>query len=101
MSAVTLESLRADFEAKLTELKSVYGIPYPHEWMDYSYSFWHKDIVNPTLADFCVLQCEYADEYDLRKAANLYHVARDHGLEAAMLFKLSDGAIDPRKDGAE
>jgi hypothetical protein len=35
---------------------------------------------------------------EVRKAEQLYWIASHYSLEAAMLYKLSDGAIDPRKE---
>ena len=31
------------------------------------------------------------------RASHTYLIARDHGLQAAMLYRLSNGAIDPRE----
>lgn len=72
MSSTTLETLRADYEAA----RQAYDV---------------MDLV------------AYAADPDgtlerRRKwirAANIYAIAQDHGLNAAMLYKLSDGAIRP------
>ena len=75
MSAVTLESLLADLEAHRSAAK---------EWLELGHGTKH-----------------WYDEWDrhvslVTKAYNMYIIGRDHGLPAAMLFKLSDGAVDPR-----
>lgn len=38
-------------------------------------------------------------QFEYYNAAKLYTIGRDNGLDAAMLYKLSGGNIDPRKGG--
>lgn len=68
MSAVTLETLRADFWEKVARQ------PKPRD-----------PAANPN-----VLYAPAA--FTLA----VWNIAEHHGLQAAMLYKLSDGAIDPR-----
>lgn len=89
MSAVTLETLRADFDALQAGFcsdaagsrPSIEGVKRNGQFL----------LDEGLCADH---------QRDLLKrmmmCANAYFIARDHGLQAAMLFKLSDGAIDPR-----
>lgn len=73
MSTTTLERLQADFEAARE---------------DYNANILSKiDKLEPIRERY-------------RLAANTLNVARKHGLNAAMLYKLSDGNVDPRKGGA-
>tara|TARA_A100001391_G_scaffold96706_1_gene64099 strand:+ start:8769 stop:9050 length:282 start_codon:yes stop_codon:yes gene_type:complete len=91
MSAVTLETLRADFDAAI----DVYGrSDFPSEFL---YGL-----------NLCVEMVRYFREHgaplprhssQLVIAGDLLDVAEKHGVHAAMLYKLSDGAIDPRKGG--
>lgn len=83
MSKITLETLRADYEAKDAEaMKIRVRMPLLSPT---AYQRARKEFLAAT---------KRAD-----KAGRLYVIARDYGLKAAMLYKLSDGAIDPR--GAE
>lgn len=80
MSAVTLETLKADFERLA------------------GYS---ADQISPKVMGFFCKQVQMGnirepDAVALASAYCNYTLARDYGLEAAMLFKLSDSAIDPR-----
>ena len=79
MSAVTLETLRADF----------FDCPYHagdnhvilEEALNESWnSGWQAALSSSAFVGF------------------IYLIARDYGLEAAMLYKLSDGGIDPRNE---
>jgi hypothetical protein len=83
MSTVTLESLLADFEAARQHSISYSGPAYDVEW---------HSTARPILHD--------GAHHDARnkaiQCARLYVIARDHGLDAALLFKLSGGNIDPR-----
>lgn len=77
MSAVTLEALRADFDncwTMCSEFAHAYAVA------EEAYQSGHQ---YPTYSD--------------GRIGTIYFIARDHGLEAAMLYKLSDGAIDPRQ----
>jgi hypothetical protein len=85
MTAVTLETLRADFEAAyeaLYDFSEAYTPERRHALT--------LDEVN----DFCTET--YRLDTRAYEAFASYKFTRDHGLEAAMLYKLSDGAIDPR-----
>lgn len=80
MSAVTLETLKADFEGS---------------WTAVDFGAEHC---------FDLLEGLFANGEVCRRSTDgflgfIYLIARDYGLQAAMLFKLSDGAIDPRKAG--
>lgn len=97
MNTITLETLRADFEASLT-------------WNENGHTF----EVSQTINDF---ECYYLNEIvPIRKAmsvvtrkaydtmnfrASLHNIALRYGLRAAMTYKLSDGVIDPRKKEGE
>lgn len=102
MSAVTLESLKADFEAKKRKLIKTYGLQTTHRWSDYRMFDHRNDLEDPALEDFCQIRITGFDmskdgiDFECKAAAILLDVAEKHGLQAAMLFKLSDGAIDPR-----
>lgn len=102
---VTLETLRADFEVQKAELMRTYGIPYLHCWTDYTMFDHRNDQLEPDVEDFCHIRTTGFDmgedgiDFDCKEAANLFDVATKYGLQAAMLFKLSDGQIDPRKGG--
>lgn len=90
MSSVTLQTLRADFDTQ-------------QEMM------WPGIIHKPSLEDtdrngeFVLTEvvCEGETEHLLIRriviAARTYLVARDYGFEAARMFRLSDGRLDPRK----
>jgi hypothetical protein len=84
MSAVTLETLRAEWDG----------------WFDYMWFRWSGvDLSRPGR------QSDYdADKRACDLAQNMYEIAASfedeaEGLRAAMLYRLSDGAIDPRKGG--
>jgi hypothetical protein len=77
---ITLETLRADFIAKLRALKET-----------------NKD--NRTGFECIDILAERARA--ARKAKSVLDLAEQYGLRAAMLYKLSDGAIDPRKAGQQ
>lgn len=80
---VTLETLRADFEA-IEQIRR------------------GKGYIKSQCGSFIK---EGEDRAELASASyeayQLYALARDHGLDRLMLYKLSDGAIDPRKGGAK
>lgn len=69
---VTLETLRADYNAAIAERDRVYA--------------------DPNSSRGAMLK-SLMDGY---WPFHIYDIARNYGLQAAMLFKLSDGAIDPR-----
>lgn len=81
---VTLETLREDFEAAAAELQSHYR-PDLHSKMSW--------FVFGQLPDTDAAKTAKARH---EMALNVLWVAQKHGLQAAMTFKLSDGAIDPR-----
>lgn len=91
---VTLETLRADFEAqRLCKLEAIAlrhnttpdQVRTGRQYMD---------------ADFAArLPIERLIQMPDAMLGAIYVIARDYGLEAAMLYKLSDGAIDPRVEG--
>lgn len=74
MSSVTFETLKADYEAA----RQAYDV-----------------------MDLVAYAADPDGTLERRRtwirAASIYAIAQDHGLNAAMLYKLSDGAIDPRK----
>ncbi len=74
MNAVTLETLRADYEAFIAEKERVN--------------------LDPNSSRGRKLDVMIRGYWPY----NLYTIAEQHGVQAAMLFKLSDGAIDPRGD---
>ena len=77
MSAVTLETLRADFEG--TWSVKEFGL---QSCLD-------------MIADHADRGRQYHEGSD-GFHGTVYVIARDFGLDAAMLFKLSGGNIDPR-----
>lgn len=89
MSAVTLETLRAEYDAAC----AVY----------LSYAESCDVIIRPTVGgqiiDFGHEGKRQVAWNQLINAASMYEIARGHGLNAAMLYKLSDGTIDPREGG--
>lgn len=96
MSAVTLETMKADFDAARAELRDQFSAAITGRHAvrgDY--------IVEPN-PDVVVSEWRELgrdsgiDRSRMIFAANVFVVARDYGLQAAMLYKLSDGAIDPR-----
>jgi hypothetical protein len=103
MSAVTLETLRADFERHAhVEFDLGAGVL---RWLRLKYI--SKKARRDDLLTRCLVQPEplyrlgKAGPYnqlspELILAANIYKLALDHGLQAAMLFKLSGGNMDPR-----
>lgn len=111
MSAVTLADLRADFEAKREE----YAMQtYEDAKRTLGYPEKNKAVTEETVRlirqqtpERAIMLTEYDDADWLWRdepkayetAAFLYILARDYGLDAAMLYKLSDGQIDPRKGG--
>lgn len=84
MTAITLETLRADFEAVIDAFGCHMTYPEPDEFYADLRRCHPKGSTNEALHANGLL------------VTGIYIVARDHGLEAAMLYKLSDGAIDPR-----
>ena len=100
MSNVTLETLRADFKAArmavyldlraYSSAENVWGKLYSLPAL-LMLRFGSPKFVRTALG-------RPRDDADsaLFKSAHLYELARDHGLNAAMLYKLSDGNIDPR-----
>lgn len=87
---VTLETLRADYEAAFAAWLN--DPNYVHRLVCYNH--WSVDKVVSVLGEGVDLRHERNSRMPV--AATQYLIARDHGLEAAMLYKLSDGAIDPR-----
>lgn len=89
MSAVTLETLRADFVRLADEEWTVLELGRIRRWLLLRSieRRCHKVRVNTWSSP--------SDELSL--AGRLYRIARRHGLNAAMLYKLSDGAIGPRE----
>ncbi|MGA1849455.1 hypothetical protein VH570_01290 [Sphingobium sp. HT1-2] len=97
MTAITLETLRADFSKSVRELLAVdmcqSSVDHYAEitWLkNYEFVAQHPEY----RADFEQVDAALFDRHYL--LANVILVAEKHGLEAAMLYKLSDGAIDPR-----
>jgi len=78
MSAVTLETLTAQLDAIIQQFD------------DLAESSIGSNDQYGTALKLDALVCE------AKRKATLISIAVDHGLQAAMLFKLSDGAIDPR-----
>lgn len=88
MSAVTLATLRSEFEAAIADWKrSRIGDPVGAISPDDVVIGWFND-------DH--FMCSQTRTKALR-TAHTYVIGRDYGLEAAMLYKLSDGALDPRE----
>ncbi len=95
MTNTTLESLRVDFETARTAFadEMVRGVSLESPSAFHTYS-----------ADR-YLSLEESDGYDeimpllkaLIQTSRMYVVARDYGLQSAMLYKLSAGNMDPRK----
>lgn len=84
MKALTIETLRADFEAAHATLMAS-GVAF----------------MQPTKGKRTVAHHERHTRL-LRKALRartLLQIAEKYGLKAAMLYKLTDGAIDPRLGG--
>lgn len=112
---VTLETLRADFEAarikseaslrdfcerqrcRLTLVET--GEELYHKPFSFYLTKWQNIRCRIEAPD---LDFEWYAEVDgeLLLTAHVLDVAEKHGLEAAMLYKLSDGAIDPRVSNA-
>lgn len=101
MSTVTLETLRAEFEAARDKIA-------PPEVMRDLFQYEPEDIVERMIKvayegrfnDLCWRELpDTKRDWELLVLARTYLIARDHGLEAAMLYKLSGGNIDPRKGG--
>ena len=109
MSAVTLETLRADYAAALRLLVSDLGEN--GTWRN-QYKNWLRD---EHINEIARLLPDDLQSYTklpfimtlllgrtieaarvLQSRADIFVIERDHGLNAAMLYKLSDGAIDPR-----
>ncbi|MCI1143260.1 hypothetical protein MOP88_14565 [Sphingomonas sp. WKB10] len=84
MSAVTLETLRADFDATQDALDAVCLVYRDSKQTIRAMAF----NVDQDTANTLVNKAEFA--------RNILDVAEKHGLEAAMLYKLSGGNIDPR-----
>lgn len=108
---VTLETLRADFKkARLAHLKErikMGGCDHNSvlKWHSESAAQWISD-TDEWPADLTLAQIAWfkanrepptAQFVRSIQAANILDVAEKHGLRAAMAYKLSDGAIDPRK----
>lgn len=98
-----LASLRADFRRERRA--------YQRFWIEYEYRSYEglPALILIYLMSFIVLlfSASFYAKWEKRDSsrnlvtsAERYSIAREHGLQAAMLYKLSDGAIDPRKDGA-
>lgn len=84
MSGVTIETLRVDFEAAHAAVMAS-GVAFMH----------------PSKGKRTVAHHERHTRL-LRKALRartLLQIAEKYGLKAAMLYKLTDGAIDPRLGG--
>lgn len=79
MSSVTLETLWADFD----QARVAHRL--------------HLEMCNASRGTGTLVwpEAEFAERCDRTLA--IYEIAEEYGLDAAMLFKLSDGAIDPRK----
>lgn len=81
MSSVTLETLRADHASILARHLALCEMP------NFNGDIKKEMEYGDRMIDFVVQG---------RKALELCEIAEHFGLSAAMLFKLSDGAIDPR-----
>lgn len=102
MSAVTLATLRTDFDRKRiafinsnewfkNALWGLNGKQLRAEWWADGYTQWSRSYYD---AD-----AEQSEK--VRLAAQTMLVFQSHGREAAMLYKLTGGNIDPRKSGAQ
>lgn len=94
MSAVTLETLRADYVAAFKAAKAV-----PHDVTGYCKNARHILEMMDRVDDMLDTYFHKATVQRAAKLRELSRMARRYGLEAAMLYKLSDGAIDPCKGG--
>ncbi len=88
MSAVTLETLKADFEAAVAELDKHWVVKVPGTLSDGS-TYTTGVRANTPAAK------KAKERYNF--ALGALHVAYQHGLNAAWLYKQSKGFIDPRK----
>jgi hypothetical protein len=107
---MTLDELKADYEAKRHALLSPF-IREPDDWARWDDTP-HLASPEGAYADEYKWKAhgtcrwdDYHDEPEVRqrglamyRAASLYLIARDHGLPAAMLYKLSGGEMDPRSN---
>jgi hypothetical protein len=100
MSTVTLETLRADFDAAVCQI-----VPARQEWAlalcASQLAFQCGDLPRMAMVSQKLEALgEWLDR--LERSIALYEIASSHesekhGLDAAMLYKLSDGAVDPRE----
>lgn len=87
MSAVTLETLKADHKAKVAAMRRCRDDI--SAWLNKDFEAWQREL------ERCAVEADWAAQV-LAIAASFDD--EQEGLRAAMLWKLSDGAIDPRND---
>lgn len=101
MSAATLESLLADFEKRCRQPHTVEILGRTHmiDFTEVSQDFTPDHFEQMHLFGYALTDPIYFDSVlpEVALAAGAYIIARDFDLEAAMMFKLSNGAIDPRE----
>lgn len=90
---VTLETLRADFEAAIDSIADDWAPNTFDRTAQKDPEFYLTDWM-PSAETCCPEPDE--DERRAERLAHMYLIARDYGLDAAMLYRLSDGNIDPR-----
>lgn len=103
MNDVTLETLHTDYETARADMLTS-EIYVPGAYMGAGGMVPLKDstpaLVDLSIEEWAAQRCITSGPArvlgEVVKAARLYVIARDYGLEAAMLYKLSDRAIDPR-----
>lgn len=100
MTQITLETLRADYEAvefqfrkANTEFLCDYNPEHPR-WNRYAPAQDHHDLLTEMAdqpSDYIPTMSRVGPIIELLFRANLLDVAEKHGLQAAMMFKLSTG----------
>ena len=83
MNKITLETLLADFEARKAFLTEQYGAVFTQKQ--------HTIEVATTCPSNVSSRAVMKAVNDFVKARQLYVIARDEGLQAAMLWKLANG----------
>lgn len=105
MSAVTLADLRADYEAAIDRL--IFALLAASRWnSEYTLRLTaalevakRTPVVFEEVAAVKELRQFVAISSKLESDAKVLAIAERNGLQAALLYKLSDGGMDPRKSG--
>lgn len=87
MSAVTLETLKADFVAAKREVANALGRT---SGISADALMVHLELFQFSPDDVLISDEFYHITPEMRRTAEIYTIARDQGLEAAMLWKLSN-----------